>query len=94
MQFARTAILSATLALIGTGAFAAEKMDHSVHHAATVTEKCAPGAHTSSHAGMMAHTGEMQAFHEKMMAAKTIEESHALMAEHMKSMPDNLPPMP
>ena len=73
-------------------AFAAAPPEHSHDHpAAKGANKGAPSkASKEALSGMDARMRDMQAMHEKMMAARTPEERSALMAEHMKSMRDGM----
>lgn len=99
LQGTTTALaLAATLAMAGTTAWAADKVeDHSAHHPpapATASQAPAPASGPDA-AGMPAdamerQTQAMTAMHEKMMNAKTPEERRALMAEHMRAMRDGM----
>lgn len=95
----RSALLfAATLALSGP-AFAQStpsEQDHAAHHpeaasapAGTPREAAqpAPGTPAAPTPGQVdAQMKSMCQMHDRMMAAKTPQERHALMAEHMKSM--------
>lgn len=68
------------LGLSGCAAARQSNDDHAVHHpagSAGAPAACSPG-----------QMKMMQDMHHKMMSAKTPQERQALMAEHMKSMPD------
>ena len=58
--------------------------------AAALSMLCLSAAAQHTPADMDARMKQMQAAHEKMMAAKTPEARRALMAEHMKSMRDGM----
>lgn len=83
-------ILAVTLAGLSTTTLAqvpAADQDHAAHHPAGASApasapKQAPKAAASPDTPMKA----MQEMHGKMMAAKTVEERRALMADHMKAM--------
>lgn len=83
-------ILAVTLAGLSTTTQAqapAADQDHAAHHPAGASApasapKQAPKAAASPDTPMKA----MQEMHGKMMAAKTVEERQALMADHMKAM--------
>ena len=88
-------IASASLSLMAQTAD-----EHKAHHPAGSTLPASTqmkAAAKPTGAGQMAgmakmdeHMKAMQAMHEKMMAAKTLEERQALMDEHMKLMQDGM----
>ena len=75
--------LCAAVALAGCAALQSEP-DHAAHHPSGAS---APAA---TPAQMDTRIKSMQEMHEKMMAAKTVVERQALMADHMKSMQDGM----
>ena len=93
MKTFKTLAAIATVSVITMSpAFAADPPEHSHDHpAAKGANKGAPSkASKEALSGMDARMKDMQAMHEKMMAARTPEERSALMAEHMKSMRDGM----
>ncbi len=90
MKFFRPIALTTALAFLGTAAWAADQDEHKAHHpevAAASSQTPAGSAGDAAAKPPMANMMAMPEMHDKMMNAKTPEERHALMAEHMKGMP-------
>lgn len=90
MSFIRPIMLTTALAFLGSSTWAADQDDHKAHHpelaaASSQTPAASTGAAVAK--PPMANTMAMTEMHDKMMNAKTPEERHALMAEHMTGMP-------
>lgn len=87
------ALSTATLLTACAGAGAVTATDeHAAHRAAAAAPDAAPRGMQGHMHGRMQHTPEMQAMHEKMKNAKTLEERQALMNEHMKTMHEGMDP--
>ena len=90
MKLAHSLPLALAFALVGMPARSAQDDQHQAHHPAgaasapaSKTKSGKPGADTVQ---MDAQMKTMRAMHDRMMAANTPEERHALMPEHMKAM--------
>lgn len=85
------------LAIVTPLCMAGDVADHDKHHSEATSSKIAPqiSPNTSSvqKEKMDAQRKAMCDMHEKVINAKTQEERNALMAEHMKSMQDDMPMM-
>ena len=86
------ALIAASLLVLQAGAAtgaqpASDAVAHKAHHPATAS---APSAKSKKLAGVDQQMKQMQAMHEKMMAATTPEERAALMDEQMKSMQNGM----
>jgi hypothetical protein len=97
MRHAITTALAATLFALSTTVPAQPStatQDHAAHHppaaASAASGVKAPGGKIPAAAGPSATMKSMQEMHAKMMAAKTVEERQALMADHMKAMQDGM----
>ena len=88
----RLAMIAALLLVLHAGTAigaqpASDAAAHKAHHPATAS---APLAKSKKLAGVDQQMKQMQAMHEKMMAANTPEERAALMNEQMKSMQNGM----
>ena len=93
MKTFKTLAAIATVSVITMSpAFAADPPEHSHDHPAAkgANKGAASKASKEALSGMDARMRDMQAMHEKMLAARTPAERSALMAEHMKSMRDGM----
>lgn len=95
MTHSRQFILCIAIATSAFGAYAQTDAEHIQHHPAEDTKRAAkaPAMKTNtmakdSMAAMDSKMNAMREMHEKMMAAKTLEERRALMADHTKLMQD------
>ena len=98
MTTLRHTLLSIAIATASPGGFAQTDAARALHHpeepakktAAKAVAPKAPSKANESMAAMESQMKTMREMHEKMMAAKTPEESKALMGEHMKTMQDGM----
>ena len=98
MTALRHTVLSIAIAAASLGALAQTDAAGALHHPAEPAKKMAakaaapkaPSKANESMAAMESQMKIMREMHEKMMAAKTPEESKALMGEHMKTMQDGM----
>ena len=101
MTFSRSILIIALTTAAATSTWAASDTQHDTHHPASATTVLVAQATTAPTPGMGMGMGKggmagmpgyeeqmkaMQAMHDRMMAAKTPEERHALMTEQMKLM--------
>ncbi len=94
MTLVRPLYLALVLFALGAPSWAAQHDQHKTHHpagsATAAASKSMPGKTTPEMARMANQTKAMQEMHDKMMAAQTPEERHALMTEHMKAMQEGM----
>lgn len=94
MKLVRNLCLALALFAAGAPSWAAQHDQNKAHQpagsASAATSKSMPGKTKPEMAQMANHLKAMQEMHDKMMAAKTPDERHALMAEHMKSMQEGM----
>ncbi len=92
MKLARSLSLALAIAAIGTSTWAAQADPHKGHHPAGAASesKAMSGKAGPEMARMDTQMKAMREMHDKMMAAKTVEERNALMAEHMKAMQEGM----
>lgn len=93
----RKTLIALCAATASMGAFAQAAEEHQAHHPAGAASAAGPvkkapvkAMGADKMAAMDQHMKSMQAMHEKMMAAPTLEPRQALMAEHMKTMQEGM----
>ena len=94
MKSAHLLSLALAIAIPGTLTWAAQDDQHAGHHPAAAApapaSKAVPGKSAADMAQMDNQTKTMAQMHDKVLAATTPEERHALMAEHMKTMQEGM----
>ena len=94
MKFFHSLLLALSIAAIGSPAWTAQQDQHKGLHPAGATpphaSKSMPGKASPDMARMDTQMKAMREMHDKMMAAKTLEERNDLMAEHMKTIQDGM----
>ena len=93
----RKTLIALCAATASMGDFAQAAEEHQAHHPAGAASAAGPvkkapvkAMRADKMAAMDQHMKSMQAMHEKMMAAPTLEARQALMAEHMKTMQEGM----